>query len=114
MVGGLRTTILLGGKGALRNAAVTSGEAIEQSGRDADHEIMFRIMPASRSVVEVLPKASSVLWPQATTLTLNLSGLMVKTALAGSSMYFWPVALAFLLSSSRCCGEMSDGRLGAS
>ena len=67
-----------GGKGALGKAAVTPSEAKENFGRGAAHEIMHRNMPVSWSVVEARPKASSVLLPQATTLTLNLSGSMVR------------------------------------
>ena len=93
------------GKGALREAAVTSSEAKQKCGKDAAHETKYRIMPVSRSVVEVRLNISSALLPQATILILNLLGLMVKTAFAGSSMYFWPVDLAFRLISSLCSGE---------
>ena len=48
------------GKGAFKNAAVTSRVAREKSGKDAAHEMIYRIIPVSRSVVEVLPKTSSV------------------------------------------------------
>ena len=88
------------GKGALRKAAVTSSEAKQKLGKDAAHETKYRSMPVSRSAVEVRPNVSSVLLPQATILILNLLGLMVKTAFAGSSMYFWPLDLAILLISS--------------
>ena len=48
------------GQGALRKAAVTSSEAKEKLGKDAAHETKYRIMPVSRSVVEVRPNVSSV------------------------------------------------------
>ena len=66
------------GKGALRKAAVTSSETKQKLGKDAAHETKYRIMPVSRSVVEVRPNVSSVLLPQATILILNLLGLMGK------------------------------------
>ena len=68
------------GKGALGKAAVTSSEAKQKLGKDAAHEAKYRIMPGSRSVVEMRPNVSSVLLPQATILILTLLGLMVKTA----------------------------------
>ena len=37
------------GKGALRKVAATSSEAKQKLGKDAAHEIMYRIMPVSRS-----------------------------------------------------------------
>ena len=78
-------------------------------GKDAAHESMYRIIPVSRSVVEARLNVSSVLLPQATILILNLLGLMVKTAFAGSSMYLWPVDLAFHLISYLCSAESLDG-----
>ena len=96
-MGGLSTTTRFLGKAALRNAAVKSSEAMAKSGKDAPHESRNRSIAASRSEVEILPKISEVILPQATVLTLYLSGLMEKTPLEGSSAYFLPSDLAMAL-----------------
>ena len=44
---------------------------------------MNRIIVVSRSVVEMRPYVSSVLFPQVTILTLYFSGLMLKNTLPG-------------------------------
>ena len=64
--GGLSTTTRFLGKAALRKAAVTSSEAMAKSGKDAPHESKNRSIAASRSEVEILPKISEVILPQAT------------------------------------------------
>ena len=74
MVGGRGTTTCPVGKGALREAAVTSSEAKQKLGKDAAHETKYSIMPVSRSTVEAQPTVSSVLLPQETILILSLLG----------------------------------------
>ena len=105
MVGGLSTTTRFLGEAALRKAAVTSIDAMAKSGKDAPHDSRNRSIAASRSEVEILPKISEVILPQATILTLYLSGLIEKTPLQGSSVYFLPSDLAMDLICSFCSGE---------
>ena len=64
-------------------------------------------MAVSRSVVETRPYVSAVLLPQATILTLCLSGLIVKTPFEGSSTSCCPVARASRRSSSFFSEEMA-------
>ena len=86
-------TTLPGGSSAFRNAAVISKDARELSGDDAAHERIKRSIAESRSVVDVRR------FPQATILHLNLSGLIVQTTFAGSSMYWYPLAFALFFRS---------------
>ena len=108
MVGGLSTTTRFLGKAALRKAAVTSSDAMAKSGKDAPHDSRNRSIAASRSEVEILPKISLVILPQATILTLYLSGLIEKTPLEGSSVYFLPSDLALDLIASFSCGDTAS------
>ena len=72
-------------------------ESSELSGDDAAHERIKRSIAESRSVVDVRPYVSWVWFPQATILHLNLSGLIVQTTFAGSSMYWYPLGLCIVL-----------------
>ena len=86
MVGGRRTTTLPGGRSALRNAAVTSREAMILNLEDAAQDKMSLNIQVSRSVVVIFPYVSLVWLPQATMRTLYFSGLVVNATFAGSSM----------------------------
>ena len=85
-VGGLKTTTLPGGRSALRNAAVTSREAMVLHLDEAAQDRMNLNIQVSRYVVVIFPDVSLVWLPQVTILILYFSGLMVKTTFAGSSM----------------------------
>ena len=101
-------TTLPGGSSAFRNAAVISKDARELSGDDAAHERIKRSIAESRSVVDVRLYVSWVWFPQATILRSNLSGLIVQTTFAGSSMYWYPLAFALFLRSFFSSGVMVD------
>ena len=55
MVGGLRITILPSDRAALRKAAVTSREVTAEDGSEALQDRRYLSIPASKSVVGVLP-----------------------------------------------------------
>ena len=57
---------------------------------EAAQDRMSLNIHVSRSVVVIFPYVSLVWFPQATILILCFSGLMVKTAVAGSSMKVEP------------------------
>ena len=97
IVVGLITTARPGGKGAFKNAAVTSQDATAWLEDDADgpQDSRYLIMAVSRHL--------AIGFRSASILTLTLSGFMVKTPFAGSSTYFRP----FFLASTLICAFLS-------
>ena len=58
-------------------------------GSDVAHEMMYCIIPVSKSVVAVSRETSSVFLLHAAILAFLLIGFQAKKALAACSKYFW-------------------------